>query len=244
MPKIFTCEHCSTSFSPSRTGQVRRFCGVTCFRASKPRRTVQCFQCNSITFNPKFCSPSCRTTYCNKARGPRSLETRSAIRATIKFQRPKRPSWKDNIAGPYSTVYRNTCCKTNKIFYSSKYQKYHPSFIADRKHYAYLCRFQFSISKFPEWFDGRIIQEHGWYSTPGSRSGKRNLNGVSRDHKLSVDYGYKNNIPPSIIAHPANCELVLHKHNQNKHSKSSITHEQLLSDIQTFNSIYTNWQKR
>jgi hypothetical protein len=243
MSVIFICEHCSTIFSPSRTGQIRRFCSVTCYKASNTRKTFNCLQCNRVTFCPKFCSPSCRATYCNHARGPRSQKTKYAISATRRIRKPRRFNWKDNICGPYTTVYKNVCCKTGKIFYDKTWKKYHPSLIADRHHYAMLCQFKFSISQFPFWFDGKIIQDHGWYSTPGSRKGVKNINGVSRDHKVSVDYGYHHGIDPQYISHPANCQLVLHNENQRKHKKCSITIEQLMKDIAAFDTALASWQK-
>lgn len=153
-----------------------------------------------------------------------------------------RQSFRQSVVGPYTRVYGNICYKTGLIFYSRSYQKYHPSIIVDKQHYAIACKFRFSISQFPQWFDGNLIKQHGWYSTPGSRKGIKNLNGVSRDHRISVDYGYRNNIDPAIINHPANCQLVLHNDNQRKYNKCSIDIKQLLEDIKRFNSLYPNWQ--
>lgn len=60
---------------------------------------------------------------------------------------------------------------------------------------------------------------------------KTNLGGVVRDHRISVSYGYKNNIDPTIISHPANCEFLLHSNNAKKSFNNSCTLEQLLADI-------------
>lgn len=70
-----------------------------------------------------------------------------------------------------------------------------------------------------------LLLENGMYHR------HKNANGVVRDHRISVDYGFKHNIDPKIISHPANCEFILHKLNAKKTFKNSCTLEQLLEDI-------------
>ena len=241
MSIIFTCEQCSIQFAPSRSGQVRRFCGMACWKASKPRCTSACLQCGESTTNPRFCSKSCAATFNNTGR-IKSEETKKKLSDTMKTIYPRTISWKDLILGPYTRVVRNICCKTGLLFYSKSRTKYHPSVIEDKQHYAILCKFRFSISQFPLWFDGSLIEKHGWYSTPGSRKGIKNLNGVSRDHRISIDYGYQHGLDPSIIRHPANCQLVLHTDNQRKNVNCSINLQQLLDEIEIFEKLYQNWQ--
>ena len=80
------------------------------------------------------------------------------------------------------------------------------------------------------------------YSTPGSRRGKLNLNGVSRDHMLSVTEGWLNNVDIKLIRHPANCNLILHRDNQKKNIKSSISIDELHNRIKSFEELYPNWK--
>ena len=246
-----TCEHCQTVFKPG-PGAKGRFCSKPCQhqgmalinkrlgeqrRSNKPLRScVQCEQPITSKSGKLYCSQSCSAVYNNKARVPKINSRPSIIKIT-----PYK-SWKDNVVGPYTFVYRNICSKTNLPFYGSSYQKYHSAIIVDRQHYAYACRFKFSISQFPEWFDGSLIKTYGWYSTPGSRKGITNLNGVSRDHIVSVDYGYKHNIPPETISHPANCNLLLHKDNQRKKTSCSISLADLNERIKQFNQQHPDWQ--
>jgi hypothetical protein len=70
-----------------------------------------------------------------------------------------------------------------------------------------------------------LLVKHGMYHR------KTNPGGVVRDHRISVNYGYKNNIDPKIISHPANCEFLLHSQNAKKSFKNSCTIENLLDDI-------------
>jgi hypothetical protein len=72
-----------------------------------------------------------------------------------------------------------------------------------------------------------LLEKHGMYS-------KSNPDGVVRDHRLSVNYGYLNNIDPKIISHPTNCEFLQHKDNARKTFKNSITLEELIEGIQNW----------
>ena len=51
---------------------------------------------------------------------------------------------------------------------------------------------------------------------------------------VSVRTGFDLGIDPKIIKHPANCEIMLHKQNQSKREKSSITIEELLARIRNW----------
>lgn len=66
--------------------------------------------------------------------------------------------------------------------------------------------------------------------------GYDNTNGLTRDHKLSVNEAIKNNYDPYYIKHPLNCELMSWTENNKKKTKSSITYEklkQLVDDYDT-----------
>lgn len=97
--------------------------------------------------------------------------------------------------------------------------------------YRQLCEFKFGVRDYPKHFDLSLIEKHGWYK---AKNRGNNLSGISRDHLYSVSDGFKNNIDPKIISHPANCVLVLHKENQKKHSKSKITIVELIDKIKSW----------
>lgn len=59
--------------------------------------------------------------------------------------------------------------------------------------------------------------------------------GCVRDHKLSVRYGFENNISPLIISHPANCEIVLHSENVRRRFKNNDIQQTLSELIQKIN---------
>lgn len=101
--------------------------------------------------------------------------------------------------------------------------------------YRHECDFKFKIEDYPEYFDLSLIEKYGRYSP---RNKGNNLNGISKDHLLSINDGFKNKIDPKIISHPANCILRRHKENQSKGFKSFITLNELLKRIEEFNLKY------
>ena len=98
-----------------------------------------------------------------------------------------------------------------------------------------MAKFNFNLASYPEEFDFPLIKEFGWYSPTNK---KDNLGGVSRDHILSVRFGFLNNIDPKIIAHPANCQLLLHSDNISKNHRSHISLEDLLLKIEKWEKKY------
>lgn len=104
-----------------------------------------------------------------------------------------------------------------------------------RKYYRLQCKFKFSINNFKEEFDFNKIQIYGWYK-PANKG--NNLNGISRDHKYSINDGLLNNIDPYYISHPANCELLTQNENASKHSKSSISIDDLYRLVDKWNKKY------
>lgn len=101
--------------------------------------------------------------------------------------------------------------------------------------YRTACAFDFVLSDYPEEFDFDLIKKYGWYS-PSNK--KNNLGGISRDHIMSVAYGFQNNIDPAIISHPANCRLMIHSENISKSAKSDMSLEELLLKIKKWNNKY------
>jgi len=123
------------------------------------------------------------------------------------------------------------CNKThfNKKFCSSKCwieytEKTKQPFILYRQR----CNFDFNIKDYPNKFELMLVEQYGWYS-PSNKG--NNLNGVSKDHMVSVRTGFELGIDPEIIKHPANCKLMLHRQNQSKREKNSITINELLERI-------------
>jgi hypothetical protein len=62
-----------------------------------------------------------------------------------------------------------------------------------------------------------------------------NVNGVVKDHRLSVWFGYTNNVPATLTGHLANCEFLRYKDNIKKSKNSSLSVNELLNEIKKFN---------
>ena len=96
-----------------------------------------------------------------------------------------------------------------------------------KKQYRADCEFRFDPGVYTQMPGYELFMELGMYHSV------RNPGGVCRDHMLSVEYGYRNNISPEIISHPANCQYLTNNDNITKNSASCITLEELLERIQT-----------
>ena len=89
------------------------------------------------------------------------------------------------------------CCST-KIEFSKRKQKYCSKgcFKISKKQnldnnylkYKNLSKFKFSLNSYPNEFDFSLIEKYGWYS-PSNK--KNNLDGISRDHMISVREGFE-----------------------------------------------------
>lgn len=99
------------------------------------------------------------------------------------------------------------------------------------KDYRLLCRFDFHLKDYADRIDLSSLYEHGMYS---AKNRGNNADGVSRDHMYSVRDGYDNKVHPSILAHPANCQLVIHRKNASKGRKSVITLDELKARIESW----------
>ena len=105
----------------------------------------------------------------------------------------------------------------------------------DRIDYEMKCRFKFALQDFPDAFDFDLIAKYGWYSAPNHGN---NSQGVERDHMFSISEGFKQQIDPYYISHPANCKLLLHSDNNSKNTKCSISKEELMQRIEDWNKKY------
>ncbi len=103
------------------------------------------------------------------------------------------------------------------------------NYIPISKEYHKACNFKFSkdIDKFLPGFD--LYQKYGWYNK------FQNKIGATKDHMISISYGFHNNIDPYLISHPANCMIMLSTENYRKKSECSITVNELIERVEWFN---------
>jgi hypothetical protein len=168
-----------------------------------------------------FCSRSCANT--------RSHETETKLKIKAKRE------YQNNICKIRFGVCRD-CNKSflvrrgNRKFCNPQCRKNHARKNKTPKQiYREDCQFKFALNDYPDRFDFNLIEKYGWYSAPNKGN---NVTGVSRDHMVSIDYGWKHGIPAEIIAHPANCQLMQHTENWNKRSGCSISIQELYERIE------------
>jgi hypothetical protein len=96
-------------------------------------------------------------------------------------------------------------------------------------------KFTFNVFRYPELFDLKLLQEVGFYA-PKGKSGRWNPDGLSRDHKVSVNESIINQYDPYYITHPLNCELMPHRVNNKKKTKSSMRYEDLVKLVDQYDA--------
>lgn len=251
---MYICKFCSKSFSDHRAlGGHTALCKlnpnqeITCRKAAETRKErygkrkyiLNCRKCGKeyvvlvtmIKFERgdyrKFCSRSCANSriWSEEDKLKKSLSAKKSNKVMLANKKKRKPKEPKQHRCKYCETelfnLRRKVCDLCRLEY---YSAYRPT-----------CRFTFSLSNYSEWFDFSELEKYGMYS-PTNRG--NNLNGVSRDHLFSVSDGFKLKISPEIISHPANCRLIIHRQNNKKHSKSSITYSELLKEIEKFEKLY------
>lgn len=190
---------------------------------------------------PRFCSRSCANSRI------RTDETKAKVSATLtgkKFVNGQR------IALP--PIICKCCGKLISIGHSSHRRfcsaecrhRFNQHVVNDEfrgtyRQYRQACMFKFALQNYPDEFDFSLVKQYGWYSP---KNKKNNPSGVTRDHMYSVKSGFDNKVLPEIIAHPANCQLMLYVDNVSKNKKSSITLEELQQRIMKWESKYGKYE--
>jgi hypothetical protein len=67
--------------------------------------------------------------------------------------------------------------------------------------------------------------------------------GYVRDHRYSRFSGFKEGVPPIILRHPVNCEIITRSENISKGSKNSITLNKLIKLIKNYSGEYVEQTK-
>jgi hypothetical protein len=208
----------------------------------------KCKKCdNDILYekrNNDYCSRECSSANPNVNRKGIKLKMTSDGLKNICISNRERHGYK---FGEYE-LNPKKCCNCNNIFTFKERNKIYCS-KGCRKEYNRKNRdkflnyksdtsFKFSLNEYPDEFDFDLIEKYGWYSPSNSK--KPNIGGVSRDHMLSVKEGFKFGIDPKLLAHPANCQLMVHSDNISKNKKSSLTLDELMVRIDEWVLKYKN----
>jgi len=246
--QMIFCEEVNDYVHPRIETKIKEYYG-------NPKRCKQCQ--TPISYLKKseynFCSHSCSATFTNKLRPPMPDEQKAKISETLSktltgtlrrfktTKEPKRriaPKTNMELVGPFSKIFHCGCNHCGARFVGQKQSKYCVN-CSDLYKQNNRYKFTFNVYKYPELFDLSLIVEYGWHSYGGRFN--YNPNGITRDHKVSVNEAIRNNYDPFYIKHPLNCELMRFEENNKKKTKSSVSYEDLilLVDEYELNKIKT-----
>lgn len=225
MPTLYTksCQQCKSLFEVLPRDKNKKLCTLTCAREFRrnPNKLPHCLYCNkdlNEKHQMRFCSNSCSAKYNNSKKDFTKIKTGPKPR-------------EKNEKSLFSTLYKCKC-KHCGVEWRGRIQQRicdeHASLYSHEGRAKYW--FTFSISSYPDIFDGELLRKHGMRS-------KSNPNGVTRDHKVSVDEAIRNGYDPYYIKHPLNCELMLFKDNAKKNTKSSISYADLVSKVDEYDKM-------
>lgn len=197
-----------------------------------------CKQCNKEIPHEKrfntFCDRSCAATYNNlhsdplRKRGPNRILDAELSQRDRSRKAAARRRLSYIAEGPYSSVCKSNCHTCGCIIFGKRFTKFckeHANNYSHARRAQYW--FTFYLGDYPELFDFSLLKQYGMRS-------KKNPNGVVRDHRISVADAIKNNYDPFYIKHPLNCELMLQTNNSKKHTRSSITYQELVKLVNEF----------
>jgi len=193
-----------------------------------------CKECNSpLSFQKKFnafCSHKCSANHSNRQRKETgwSLSTDSREKISNKLSM---------FSGPYTKVHFKPCKFCNQNFLTTtRVQVCKNCQYLKWKNNKNQYSFKFNIFDYPDLFDLDQLKLLGWVSFGGKRGGKKNFQGLSRDHRVSVHDAKKFKYDPYYISHPLNCELMPHSANNKKKTRSSIEYLELVRLVDEYDN--------
>lgn len=183
-----------------------------------------------------FCSQSCRASFTNKHRKKSAEHNIKISMGVIKSKIEKRargtktfPVRLDRIEEPFSRIYINVCAHCDDKSISRIKRKYCDEHIdlyhrKERERFA----FTFRLENYPQLFNIENIRKIGLYHP------KKNVDGLLRDHRISINDAIKYRYDPFYIKHPLNCMIMTQRENSSKNIKSSISYNELKSLVNEF----------
>lgn len=209
---------------------------------------MNCQQCQTLLrpSQKKFCSRNCSAIHNNRLR-LHTCKTKEKISAKLrgkKYYREKKPILtrickicNTKFQKEWSKIVCSKQCQSKLIAIQltgksrgpmETYRGF-PVLRDEWKLYRERCNFKFTqddISKIP---GVELLQEHGMYSI-------NNKKGVVRDHIFSIRQGFLQNVDPTIIRHPANCQFISIIENTKKGANCYITLDELKLRISEWES--------
>lgn len=211
--KTKTCEYCNTKFEYNFPTQ--KYCSKSCGNYNR----------NHTEETKKKISESISS----RPRKKKGVPTKRLYKYRYKSKNKRKPK---EVVGEFEKLFICKCTNCSFIGSYRKQTRYckncsHCYSENGRAKYS----FTFNVYDFPDLFDLDFIERVGWRKTKGENI---NINGVSRDHRVSVHEAILNGYDPFYIKHPLNCQIMLHSDNQSKGTQSSITYEDLVHMVDLY----------
>lgn len=192
----------------------------------------------------QFCNSSCAAAGNNALRGGHSPETRAKIAESTRQAhraKPQKPpatpkAFLRRVEGPFCKLITCRCAHCDKAFVARQARKYcdeHANLYGREGRYQFA--FAFNPFDYPDIFsteDLRAIQAKGFWNPA-------NPNGLTRDHKVSVNSAIREGLDAFYIRHPLNCELLPWLENNRKKTANSITYEELMAQVDAYEAKKT-----
>ena len=235
------CQNCQTPLKKNNT----KFCGSSCAaQFNNKQRAPRTEESKALTrtkvletIKAKGLITSDQENYLEMVALRRQERRRLAREAKgiVTKKRSKSAQAKDSIVGEFTRLTRSTCAKCSAAILGKTHRKY-CSVHSDNYTRGLRSRynFNFKVSDYPDLFDLDIVAEYGWYSPGGRSTLPKNLDGVSRDHKVSVHSAIQNGYDPFYITHPLNCQLMLHRDNNSKNIEDSLSYDELTALVDQY----------
>lgn len=224
------CRHCQVAlpYEKRKNSFCSKACAASFNNAKRPAGHASRVQ-QAESLSEKRKATPCPKKAKDNSPSPLAPQTRGRPR----LKAPFKPE------GPHTRIYLRTCPYSGQLFYTAnKAQRHSSQHLELMSAYKVACRFTFSLRRVPKLFieAADLVETLGWYSPANSPA--PNPTGVSRDHLFSIHDGFRLGVPPAILRHPANCQLVPHVENQKKHHHSAISLSELLTRIAAHEQAY------
>lgn len=192
-----------------------------------------CHHCNSsLPYEKrrnKYCNQSCSASHNNTIR-EHTIESRLTRASKLKKPSDLPVGCCPVFFTPCTTCGRIILTKSKPSTSSYCSATCNPTFYV-KTAYRSACKFGLNNQDHAELFNSALISALGWYTPTNTKTNRApNLDGVCWDHLFRIEDGYTLRVPPHIMNHPANAELVPWAENR-KRLTSMITYEELLRRI-------------
>lgn len=256
---LHICPTCDRQFAVRLSEKGNAYCSKECRGKEKNTQLqFECGYCKNPVFKTSFRHSQSRSgiVFCNRECKDKASRIENGITEVwpkhfgTSTPEKKQLAWKkyyyenkvflksqklkiNNISEDFSYVYFSDCKKCKKPF-TKKHSStcYCTSCTLEYTTiYRKACKFNLNNRDHAHLYNSDLIKKYGFYAPKNST--KPNLNGLSWDHLFRIEEGFKLSIPPEIMNHPANAELIPHSINQ-KRRKSMISYDELLLRIQEY----------